>query len=351
MKKHKCLMGLISLVLLFVMAVSPALAVDSSQSAAEELYDLGLFQGVGTSTTGEPIFALEREPNRAEAMTMLVRLLGKEDEALVGSWQTPFMDVPEWAAPYVGYAYNNDLTTGISDDEFGSAETISAAEYLTFVLRALGYESGKDFAWNSPWTLTDKIGLCPGEYNANTINFTRGDIAVISYNALDIKLKDSSKTLKEVLAENGVFDSPTEVYFSAEVLSCHEDCLVFDLYTIQDTKGQYSDFSVNRVTVNGLSTSVDYYDRAELVDVLKQQGIDTSGLLPEIFGAIAIFYDERMAASQATETTTEDGIVYPVLKIDFECTGTKPDGSKVPENFTIKIFINGYSGPEFIKQQ
>lgn len=49
---------------------------------------------------------------RSEAVTMLVRLLGRENEALSGKWETPFTDVPAWAEPYVGLAYENGLTTG-----------------------------------------------------------------------------------------------------------------------------------------------------------------------------------------------------------------------------------------------
>lgn len=113
-------------------------AKSEATEAAETLYGLGLFQGTGTDAAGRPNFDLERAPTRAEAVTMLVRLLGKEDEAKNGAWTTPFTDLEPWAAPYVGYAYANQLTNGTGSDRFGGKETVTAAQYLTFVLRALG---------------------------------------------------------------------------------------------------------------------------------------------------------------------------------------------------------------------
>lgn len=157
--------------------------------AAKQLYAKGLFQGTGTDEDGTPVFELDRTPTRNEAVTMLVRLLGKEDEAKSGTWDIPFTDVANWARPYVGYAYANGLTTGTSATTYGGSESVTASQYLTFVLRALGYESGTDFQWDKAWELSDQIGLTDGEYNANTANFTRGDVALISYTSLSVDKK------------------------------------------------------------------------------------------------------------------------------------------------------------------
>ena len=141
--KRKLLAVLLILVLL--VSLAPAAfaaaqpAADEAQLAAETLHDLGLFQGVGTNADGTPNFSLTRAPTRQEAVTMLVRLLGAEQEALAGDWEIPFTDVDAWARPYVGYAYANGLTQGTGATRFGGASTVTATQYLTFVLRALGY--------------------------------------------------------------------------------------------------------------------------------------------------------------------------------------------------------------------
>ena len=176
-------------------------AGDEAIEAAEALYALGLFKGTGTDENGKPIFELDRTPQRTEGVTMLVRLLGADEVAQDGDWEVPFTDVPDWALPYVGYAYEAGLTKGTGDTTFGSTLEVNAAQYLTFVLRALGYEDGedKDFLWNSPWTLTDELGITHGEYNAETAVFTRGDVAILSYRALSAKVKDSELTLRDTM--------------------------------------------------------------------------------------------------------------------------------------------------------
>lgn len=190
----------LALMMLFALCM-PAFAAESeAQEAAEALYSLGLFKGTGADASGKPVFDLNRAPTRAEAVTMLVRLLGKEDAALAGDWNTPFTDVADWAKPYVGYAYVNGLTSGVSETSFGGSQTVTAAQFLTFALRALGYESGKDFSWDTAWTLGDAIGLSQGRFDANTNRFTRGDAAIVSLAALRTKQNGSSQTLLQAIS-------------------------------------------------------------------------------------------------------------------------------------------------------
>lgn len=169
--------------------------------AADALYELGLFKGVGDNEDGSPNYELERAATRAEAVTMLVRLLGQETAAQNGDWETPFVDVADWAKPYVGYAYANGLTLGTGETTFGSDQAVSAAQYLTFVLRALGYSSETDFAWDSAWEFADEILLTDGYYNAESA-FDRGEAAIVSNNALLINIKDGEKNLLTVIEEN-----------------------------------------------------------------------------------------------------------------------------------------------------
>ena len=173
---------------------------DPVLATAEKLYPYGLFVGTGAAEDGSIQFELDRTPRSTEAITMLVRLLGKEEEAKAGSWTTPFTDVPKWAEPYVGYAYANGYTNGTGAAKFGSDDDVSATRYISFVLSALGYEKGMDFQWNKAWELSDALGITGGEY-ADGGTFTRGDLALISYNALDAELKDEGVTLRAYLTQ------------------------------------------------------------------------------------------------------------------------------------------------------
>ncbi|MBO5973150.1 MAG: S-layer homology domain-containing protein, partial [Clostridia bacterium] len=169
--------------------------------SSNRLSRLGLMQGTGGG------FDLLRAPTRAEALTMLIRLLGCEEEALLTYLPHPFEDVPRWASPYVGYAYYHGITRGVSENRFDPNSPVTAAEYLTFVLRALGYESGEggDFVWDDPYALAYAAGIMPA--GVNTREFLRADMAVVSYAALSADLKGLDTTLAHRLALQRAADS------------------------------------------------------------------------------------------------------------------------------------------------
>lgn len=136
----KTVKGIISLI--FVLALSltivlPAFAASTTEAEtkAAALKQLGLLTGVSVPETN---FDLDRAPTRTEALVMLICALGKESEALNGSWTHQFTDVDSWADKYVGYGYEKGLTKGVSITKFGTGNADSDM-YLTFMLRALGY--------------------------------------------------------------------------------------------------------------------------------------------------------------------------------------------------------------------
>ena len=140
--KKLCLF-LVVVILVSMIPATTAFAADYSHEA-ETLKELGLFLGTDTG------FELERAATRAEAAVMTVRILGKEDEAKQNNHEHPFADVPDWASPHIGFLYYNKITMGVSDTQFGSFEIATAAQYATFILRALGYDdSAGDFVWSS----------------------------------------------------------------------------------------------------------------------------------------------------------------------------------------------------------
>ena len=186
---------------------------------ASDLKALNLFQGVS-----EYDFALDREPTRVEALVMLIRVLGQEDEALGSSWRHPFQDVPAWADRYVGYGYQKSLTNGISQTKFGSSGTASAAMYVTFVLRSLGYSdvNNADFTWSDPFSLARSVGILPSF--VNTAAFWRADVVTVSYAALPVQLKGSYQTLADRLIRQGVFTAAEYAYYYDDTaIAAHEE--------------------------------------------------------------------------------------------------------------------------------
>ncbi|MBE6912509.1 MAG: hypothetical protein E7473_08295 [Ruminococcaceae bacterium] len=175
----------------------------AEQKTAEDLKTLGLFKGVS-----ETDFDLNRAPTRAEALVMLIRLLGEEKEALSHSGESSFVDVPDWAKAYVAYGFEKGYTKGISEEKFGSSDVASEEMYLTFVLRSLGYSDTEgDFSWDNPYELAKEAGILSEESEAE---FTRGDVVIISKAALSaLTEKGKGVTLGEKLISAGVFTRET----------------------------------------------------------------------------------------------------------------------------------------------
>ncbi len=162
----------------------------------------GLFRG---SDKG---WELDRKPTRAEAAIMLVRFLGLEQEALQNSsrMHMPFTDVNPNHAPYVAMLYAMGLTNGTDASTFSPNAEVQARDYMTFMLRALGYDDGAgDFTWQN--AVVDSLRLHVIDlqtYNRlNTTTFDRGRMADVSVAVL--RAEDTEgKTLYRVLAEREI---------------------------------------------------------------------------------------------------------------------------------------------------
>ena len=185
-------------------AEEEARTFEREEALAYSLKAMGLFRGVSDTD-----LALGREATRAEALVMLLRLLGMEEAALGSSLPHPFTDTAAcaWADPYIGYAYDAGLTKGQSETAFGPSDPTDARTYLTFVLRALGYTEGEDadFTWSKPFPLARSLGLLPVQ--VRTYDFRRADVVSVSYAALMTPCKGGSETLGESLVRKGALSA------------------------------------------------------------------------------------------------------------------------------------------------
>lgn len=167
-------------------------------STAYALNTMGLFRGDSSG------YSLERTATRTEGLVMFIRLLGEEDEALAFEGSHPFTDVDTWANGYVAYAYAKGYTKGISDTLFGATNPIGPADYMTFLMRALGYVENTDFTWKTAVDDAAGLGIInSAEAGAISSEFLRCHVAYVSYYALYAKLNGSNTTLLQKLMDDG----------------------------------------------------------------------------------------------------------------------------------------------------
>ncbi len=185
----------------FVYYVNP-----ERSDAADVLRDLGLFQG---SATG---YRLKNVPTRAEAAVMLTRLLGREEEALSQNLSHPFADVPAWASAQIGWLYANGLAQGTGATKFTPNKPVTLAQYLTFILRALGYADGKDFTYEKAAAFAKTKELLPAslEKALGARPFLRADLVTLSFTALGRPMAAGGETLVQALVTQGAVASDAE---------------------------------------------------------------------------------------------------------------------------------------------
>ena len=176
---------------------------------AAALKTLNLFKGSFTGY-GEG-YDLEVAPTRLQALIMFIRVLGEEDAALAYTGPMPFTDVDagSQSEKYVGYAYSKGYTNGYSATTFRPSQTVTAGQYMEFMLRALGYSSAAN---------TDLSGTLDNAYANGVITsgeptalqsgtFLRADLVYVSYYALDATMAGTGITLRDTLMNKGTFTS------------------------------------------------------------------------------------------------------------------------------------------------
>lgn len=200
---------IISLVLVICIAFSCNVYAAENADYADTLYELGLFKGT------ENGYELERSLSREESATMLVRLLGEEDNLDSNDYDEIFEDVSgdRWSFSYVMYCFENEITKGTGANTFSPELTIDAQQFVTLVLRLMGYT---DIEPEN--ALEQSIYL--NMLNSGTVRnlekatvFTRDDMVYIVYRSLMCKMSDGT-LLADYLAEKGVISENEAAQFN-----------------------------------------------------------------------------------------------------------------------------------------
>ncbi len=181
-------------------------ATPAETYSADALHSLGLFLGTDKG------YELDSNLTRAQGVVLLVRMMGKEQEATTQAYTPHFTDVPDWAACHVEYALANGITNGVSETHFDPDGSMTDYMFLTLILRALGYSDSEQaslFVWNDPYDLAYSLRLVDST-NADD-SFSRGDAVSVFWNALDVEFNGEQESLGERLIAQGVF---TQTEFS-----------------------------------------------------------------------------------------------------------------------------------------
>ncbi len=148
---------------------------------------------VGDKDTG--LFRPEDQIKRSEVAKIAVNAMGLESIALMSNGPTKYPDVVEnhWANGYINVATSQGLIIGDPDGNFRPDDSISYAEAMTIMVRMIGHEPSalekggypngylvvgaeKDINKNALGSANDKVN--------------RGTVAFMTYNSLEVKLME-----------------------------------------------------------------------------------------------------------------------------------------------------------------
>lgn len=305
--KRKMRMVLASVLAVASLAMSAGAA--SYDNCADRLSDLGLFQGTGDG------YELDRAPTRAEAATMLVRLLGAEAEAQELEYTAPFTDLADWQKPYVQYLYDNGLTNGATATTFEPEGACSAQMYTTFLLRALGYSdaAGDDFAYSGAVDFGESIGLVDIA-NCNETNFLRDHVAAMSLTALNTAVKDDADTK---LLEKLVADGAVEQATAADMLTFFDN---YDAYVAaaaamnDETRMDVSVDMSATVDMDGqqvMTLSMPMEMKMDMdLENMDQSQISMTGTMNMTMDESLVAEGEQSSVSQVVSYYYADGVYY-----------------------------------------
>jgi len=150
------------------------------EEAVEFLSAFDVINGFGDGT-----FRPEESVTRGQMAKMLTVVLGYKDFSQ--NLQSTFADTQgHWANPYVEIVNSFDIVVGYDENTFGPDNNISYSEAVTMIVRTLGYtDSSLEGNWPYDYLVkaTD-LGILD-DVSMMSSGATRGDVALMIYNALD----------------------------------------------------------------------------------------------------------------------------------------------------------------------
>jgi hypothetical protein len=249
---------------------------------------------------------------------MLTVVLGYKDFSQ--NLHSSFADTQgHWADPYVEIVNSFDIVVGYDEDTFGPDNNISYSEAVTMIVRTLGYtDSSLEGDWPYDYLVkaTD-LGILD-DVSMMSSGATRGDVALMIYNALDnyqVRVNDRNRIilLDDTLLDNiGTIEEDIDINY--EFIEENQDNSNIDLeeyrfhtgdlyynneenivhignFTTDEYKGTVTSLSSNLIFVRSPGGNVDPFVIDNNVEIIFNK--DTGRYTSLINAKVRVVYEER----------------------------------------------------------
>ncbi|MBR3934588.1 MAG: S-layer homology domain-containing protein [Clostridia bacterium] len=185
---------IIAIFLLFATITGSVTAMANATSQLPLLSELNIMVGDESGN-----LHLDRLVTRAEFTKMIVASSAYRNTVAKGLKTSSYKDVSatHWAASYIKVGVDNGLCKGYTDATFRPENNVKFEEAVTMLLRILGYND-EDFGNSWPYGqlgLAENLGLTDGVQCTVGEELTRKKVAILVYNTLNTKMKNSTQKL------------------------------------------------------------------------------------------------------------------------------------------------------------
>jgi hypothetical protein len=283
------------------------------EEAVEFLSAFDVVDGFGDGT-----FRPEESVTRGQMAKMLTVVLGYKDFSQ--NLHSSFADTQgHWADPYVEIVNSFDIVVGYDEDTFGPDNNISYSEAVTMIVRTLGYtDSSLEGDWPYDYLVkaTD-LGILD-DVSMISSEATRGDVALMIYNALDnyqVRVNDRNRIilLDDTLLDNiGTIEEDIDIndefieenqdnsnidleeyrFHTGDIYYNNEEKIVhIGNFTTEEYKGTVTSLSSNLIFVRSPGGNVDPFVIDNNVEIIFNK--DTGRYTSLINAKVRVVYEER----------------------------------------------------------
>ena len=246
--------------------------IPSAINQANTLNKIGLFQGT------ENGYELEKPVTRAEAITMVLRMIGEEKLVSLSDGYREFSDVEasHWAFANIGYAAYKGYINGTSETTFEPERGVTGQEFVKMLLSAMGYQG---ITIEDAYEAGIKFALLVNNYtklavSTDSYQLIRNDVVNICYSSLLVKTPDG-RFLKDILIEKDIVSEQELNRLILAESSANTENFAWHLNNRMPTDKNYmfSPLSIKMalvMAVNGAGGRT----KDEILDVLKIEDLD-----------------------------------------------------------------------------
>lgn len=207
--KKKMLLIIMTMAMLIQMSAYAYSDINNSSqnSAVNTLSGFGIINGYDDGT-----FKPDNNITRAEFAKIVIATIGADSNPM--STET-FYDVENehWAKSYIYIAKSMNIINGTTDTSFSPNDNVTYEQAIKMIIAALGYWEEAENNGGYPYgyiSVADRLGITNGVVYENQSYATRGNIAVLVCNALNVPYYTmwfDGNTLKKEISTKTLYES------------------------------------------------------------------------------------------------------------------------------------------------